>query len=134
MPQPCRRRLSHLGGKLRFEDQYRRRAVVEDLAELLRRQPPVQGYRDEARPFRGADRFEIFQAVLRQHREPCLALQAAGRQDIGDPAHARGKRRESNTSALEDDGSLSRKITGVALDDITEHHGCVVHCVLVQRM
>jgi hypothetical protein len=124
----------HLGGELRFEDQHRRGAVVEDLAEFLRRQSPIQRNRDEACPFRGADRFEIFQAVLRQHGEPCLALQAARRERIGEPAHAGGKLGKSDAPVLEDDGGLSRKIAGGALDDVTEHHGCVVHCVLVQQM
>ena len=124
----------HLGGELRLENQHRRRAVVEDLTEFLWRQPPVQRHRDEARPFRGADRLEIFETVLRKHGKPCLALQAASGKRIGEPAHARRELRKGDAPVLEDDSGLSRKIAGVALDDVTEHHRCVVHCILVQAI
>ena len=46
-----------------------------------------------------------------------LAPQAARRERIGEPAHAGGKLGESDAPVLEDDGGLSRKIAGIALDE-----------------
>jgi hypothetical protein len=119
-----------LRAELGLEEQHGRRGVGDDLRQLLRRQAPVQRDRDETCELGGAHRLEILQTVLRQHGKARLALQAIGRERVGEPAGAGGECGEGDAPLLEHHGGLARKIARVALDDVTEHAGWMVHSLI----
>jgi hypothetical protein len=119
-----------LRAELGFEDQHGRRGVGDDLRQLLHRQAPVQRHRNEPGQLRGAHRLEIFQTILRQHGKARMALQAIGRERVGEPAAARGELGEGDAPILEHHGGLAREIARVALDHVTQDGGRMVHALI----
>ncbi len=91
-----------------LEHQHGRGAIGDDLMQLGRRQPPVQRHRDRAGQLGGADRLEIFDAVLRQDRKPHAALEAAVCQRVRELSHACRELRESHVLAFERNRRLVR--------------------------
>ncbi|HSJ98157.1 MAG TPA: hypothetical protein VLC53_13845 [Myxococcota bacterium] len=59
-------------------EQHRRLGVVEQLAQLGRRQPRVEGQGDRAQPGRGEDGLQERRAVAHQDGDPVAGSDAAG--------------------------------------------------------
>ena len=72
--QRVRREIGHGGIELRAEDQDGRAAVVQDVGELLWREPPVERHADRAELCDGKEALDEFDAVHQQERHAVALL------------------------------------------------------------